>query len=74
MNYSKEDGKFVITEEKSETWTVIAINNEKTKNEKIIDNLMILLELSGDGVFSPFTKKEQDDMHNFLIKLKTIRT
>lgn len=35
---------------------------------------MILLELSGDGGFSPFTKKEQDDMYNFLIKLKTIRT
>ena len=44
--------------------------NEKTNNEKIIDNLMILLELSGDGGFSPFTKKEQDDMYNFLIKLK----
>ena len=44
--------------------------NEKTKKEKIIDNLMILLELSGDGGFSPFTKKEQDDMYNFLIKLK----
>ena len=70
VNYSKEDGKFVITEEKPETWTVIAINDEKTKNEKIIDNLMILLELSGDGGFSPFTKKEQDDMYNFLIKLK----
>ena len=70
VNYSKEEGKFVITEEKPETWTVIAINNEKTKKEKIIDNLMILLELSGDGGFSPFTKKEQDDMYNFLIKLK----
>ena len=31
---------------------------------------MILLELSGDGGFSRFTKKEQDDMYNFLIKLK----
>lgn len=70
VNYSKEEEKFVITEEKPETWTVIAINNEKTKNEKIIDNLVILLELSGDGGFSQFTKKEQDDMYNFLIELK----
>ena len=41
LNYSKEDGKFVITEEKPETWKIIAI-----------------------------TKKEQDDMYNFLSELK----
>ena len=28
VNYSKEEGKFVITEEKPETWTVIAINSK----------------------------------------------
>lgn len=33
VNYSKEEGKFVITEEKPETWTVISFDCSKEQDD-----------------------------------------
>jgi hypothetical protein len=38
---------------------------------KIINNLLLLLDLEGDGGFSNFTEKEKNEMHDFLNGLKT---
>ena len=37
---------------------------------KIINNLLLCLELEGDGKCSSFSAKEKDDMYNYLISLK----
>ena len=37
---------------------------------KIINNLLLYLELEGDGKCSLFSAKEKDDMYNYLISLK----
>ena len=49
-------------------------NLERRKKKKmieIINNLLLCLELEGDGGFTSFTAKEKDDMYNYLISLKT---
>lgn len=38
---------------------------------EIINNLLLCLELEGDGGCTSFTAKEKDDMYNYLISLKT---
>ena len=37
---------------------------------KIINNLLLFLELEGDGRCASFSAKEKDDMYNYLISLK----
>lgn len=44
---------------------------EKRKMIEIINNLLLCLELEGDGGCTSFTAKEKDDMYNYLISLKT---
>ena len=44
---------------------------ERRKMIEIINNLLLCLELEGDGGCTSFTAKEKDDMYNYLISLKT---
>lgn len=37
---------------------------------KIIDNLLLCLQLEGDGGFSSFSSEEYDEMYNFLNSLR----
>ena len=47
------------------------LKEERRKMIEIINNLLLCLELEGDGGFTSFTAKEKDDMYNYLISLKT---
>lgn len=48
-----------------------SLERRKKKMIEIINNLLLCLELEGDGGCTSFTAKEKDDMYNYLISLKT---
>ena len=41
-------------------------------SRKVINNLLLCLDLEGDGGFSNFTEEEKDEMRNFLIDLRNL--
>lgn len=41
-------------------------------SRKIINNLLLCLDLECDGGFSNFTEEEKDEMRNFLIGLRNL--
>lgn len=43
---------------------------DRNKVNAIIDNILLYVELEGDGVFSTFTQNEKEEMWRFLQSLR----
>ena len=44
----------------------VVLKEERRKMIEIINNLLLCLELEGDGRCSAFSAKEKDDMYNYI--------
>lgn len=69
VNFGKV--RLIIYKGKVVNNVVLKEERKKKKMIEIINNLLLCLELEGDGGFTSFTAKEKDDMYNYLISLKT---
>lgn len=51
---------------------LLADIEDSNKVKHIVDNLLLCVELEGDGGFSSFTSKEKEEMRAFLSSLTEI--